>query len=507
MKALNKKLPAWVAWFASSMTLLAQPAITNQPANQTVVLGSKVTFSVTAPGAGPFTYQWQFNSNNLPNGVITTVAGKGKAGFSGDGGPATNASLNGINGLAIDACGNLFITDNNRIRKIDTNGIITTVAGGGNGTGNAATNASLSPGGVEVDASGNLFIADTGNNRICKVNTNGIIATIAGGGSHNPGDGGAATNATLNTPYDLAVDAAGSLFIADSYNYRIRQVDTNGIITTVAGKNNFGFSGDGGPATNATFSIVPRVAVDAMGNIFVVDQINNRIRKVATNGIVTTVAGGGVNNPGDGGAATNATLAWPDGIAFDALGNMFIGDNQNHRVRKVDTNGIITTVAGNGSAGYSGDGGQATSAQLAYPVCVAFDSTGSLYVVDNINECIRKVVFTGLPTLTINNATTNDAGNYSVVITDASGSVTSSVASLTVVLPPRNFSASPGANGMRLQGSGTPNYPYILQSATNLTPPVNWQPVFTNPADISGNWQFTDTNLNASQKFYRAAVQ
>ena len=222
-------------------TLRAQlPTITNQPASQAVWAGGNVIFAVGVSGAGPFTYQWQFNTVNLPNGIITTVAGGGSGG---DGSAATNASLGSPYGVAVDASGNLFIADigNQRIREVSTNGIITTVAGNGaygySGDGGAATNASLGyPDGVAVDASGNLFIADNLNSSIRKVSTNGVITTVAGNGTYGySGDGGAATNANLHFPSGVAVDASGNLFIADSFNHRIRRVSTNGIITTVAG--------------------------------------------------------------------------------------------------------------------------------------------------------------------------------------------------------------------------------------------------------------------------------
>ena len=249
------------AALAIGATILSAQTITIQPTNQTVMAGTTVTLSVAVSGDGPFTYQWLFNGTNLPNGIITTVAGNGSGGYSGDGGAATNASLYYPEGAAFDAAGNLFVADffNNRIRKITTNGIITTVAGNGSpgysGDGVPATNATVRPAGVALDANGNLFIADWNNNRIRKVDTNGIITTIAGNGSPGySGDGGPATSASLAYVEGVTVDSAGNLFIADTVNNRIRRVDTNGIITTVAGKGPavYGsYSGDGGAATNA----------------------------------------------------------------------------------------------------------------------------------------------------------------------------------------------------------------------------------------------------------------
>jgi sugar lactone lactonase YvrE len=439
-----------------SLTVGSVPVITAEPSNQTVCAGSCATFSVAVSGTGPFTYQWQLNGANLPNGVITTVAGNGSYGHSGDGGTATNASLEYPFGVAADASGNLFIADtyNSVIRKVNINGIITTVAGNGTaafaGDGGPATNASLAyPYGVAVDASGNLFIADTGNNRIRKVDTNGIITTVAGNGNEGySGDGGAATSASLDYPSGVAADASGNLFIADTYNSRIRKVDAYGIITTVAGGGVCPMAlgagcysaedGDGGAATNALLSSPQDVAMDASGNLFIADSGNNRIRKVDTNGIITTVAGNGEScYYGDGGPATNASLNDPSGVAMDASSNLFIADSGSsrggggNRIRKVDTNGIITTVAGNGTATFAGDGGAATNASLDYPSGVAVNASGNLFIADSNNERIREVaLFASYPTLTLCNVTSNNAGNYTVIITSPYGSVTSSVATL-----------------------------------------------------------------------------
>jgi len=330
------------------------PIITNQPASRAVWAGGNVTLAVGVSNAGEFSYQWQLNTTNLPSAIITTVAGNGKGNYSGDGGAATNASLSCFS-VAVDGSGNLFVADgnNNRIRKVDTNGVITTLAGSGTpghlGDGGAATNANLyQPTGVVVDGSGNLFIADHFHYLIRKVDTNGIITTVAGGGHNGLGDGGAATNASLYQPSGVAVDALGNLFIADDYNSRIRKVDTNGIITTVAGNGTLSYCGDGGAATNACLNWPVGVTIDAFDNLFIADEFNNRVRKVDTNGIITTVAGGGHNGFGDGDAATNAYFNLPYGVAVDASGNLLIADSINSRIRKVDTNGIITTVAGGG---------------------------------------------------------------------------------------------------------------------------------------------------------------
>ncbi|MGA2244039.1 MAG: hypothetical protein ABSH48_03480 [Verrucomicrobiota bacterium] len=260
--------------------------ITNQPASQAVWAGAQATFTVGVSGTGPFTYQWQFNGTNLPNGAITTVAGGGNGG---DGGAATNASLQSPNGVAVDANGNVFIADsgNNRIRKVSTNGIITTVAGNGvgssSGDGGPATGTSLAdPFSAAVDSSGNLFIADTYNYRVREVSANGLISTVAGIGvlGHSL-DGGLATNTAIGLPAGLALDAAGNVFFADFFNNWVWRVNTNGVILRVAGSYNYyGYSGDGGPATNANLSFPEGLAVDANGNVFFADVGNNRIREV-----------------------------------------------------------------------------------------------------------------------------------------------------------------------------------------------------------------------------------
>jgi sugar lactone lactonase YvrE len=333
-----------------------------------------------------------------PGGVVSTAAGNGTQGFSGDGGPATAAQLNFPQDAAVDTAGNLFIADlgNNRVRKVTPGGVISTVAGGGTsglGDGGQATSAQLyNPTGVAVDTAGNLFIADKGNYRIRKVTTGGVISTVAGNGTAGfSGDGGPATSAQLNEPNGVAVDTAGNLFIADLSNQRIRKVTPAGIISTVAGNGTGGFSGDGGPATSAQFYSPDGAAVDTSGNMFIADVGNNRVRKVTPGGVISTVAGGGTSGLGDGGLATSAELNFPWGVAVDTAGNLFIGDTSNNRVRKVTPGGVITTVAGNGTFGFGGDGGPATSAQLNFPSGVTVDSVGNLFITDSYNQRIRKV--------------------------------------------------------------------------------------------------------------------
>jgi sugar lactone lactonase YvrE len=341
-----------------------------------------------------------------PYHIITTIAGNGVRDFTGDGGLATGASLHDPTGVAVDSSGNVFIADfnNQRLRRVDvTTGIITSVAGNGvagfSGDGGLATAASLRyPNGVAVDGAGNLFIADWGNERVRRVDAvTGIISTVAGTGIPGfGGDGGLATGASLNSPTDAVVDSSGNLFIADQGNQRIRRVDAvTGTITTVAGTGVQGFTGDGGPATDASLSNPTGVAVDGTGNVFVADTGNQRIRLVdAVTGIITTRSGTGVQGfSGEGGLATGARLNNPIGVAVDSAGNLFIADFGNQRIRRVDAvTNIIRTRAGNGLQGFGGDSGPSGNASLNLPEGVAVDRFGRLFIADTNNHRIRLVV-------------------------------------------------------------------------------------------------------------------
>ncbi len=345
-----------------------------------------------------------------PTGTITTAgdgdfARDGpRGGFSGDGGPAVQAQLRRPTGVAVDGAGNLYITDtwNNRIRKVDSAGTITTVAGTGprgfGGDGGLAVQAQLDrPTGVAVDSSGNLYVADSGNYRIRKIDSTGTITTVAGTGESGfGGDGGPAVQAQIARPAGVTVGGSGNLYIADRDNHRIRKVDSTGMITTVAGTGESGFGGDGGPAIQAQFARPVGVAVDSSDNLYIADRDNHRIRKVDSTGMITTVAGTGESGfGGDGGPAIQAQLRFPAGVAVDSSGNLYIADRDNHRVRKVDSNGTITTVAGTGEYGFGGDGGPAIQAQLRFPAGIAVDSSGNLYIADTLNHRIRKVDSTG----------------------------------------------------------------------------------------------------------------
>jgi trimeric autotransporter adhesin len=341
-----------------------------------------------------------------PAGIISTMAGNGTEGFSGDGGVATEAQLDDPFGVAFDSTGNLYISDarNNRIRKVTPAGIISTVAGNGNygysGDGSSAIAAELcEPDGLAVDSAGNLYIADTRNDRIRKVTTVGIISTVAGNGTQGfSGDGGLATAAQLNNPSSIAVDSAGNFYISDTGNNRIRKVTPAGIISTVVGNGNYGcYSGDGGPAIAARLCGPNGVAVDSAGNLYIADQGNNRIRKVTTVGIISTVAGNGTKGySGDGGVASAAQLNNPHSVAVNSTGNLYIADAGNNRIRKVTPTGIISTVAGNGTEGFNGDGGPAIAAQLSFPFAISVDSKGNIYFLEANGNRIRKVTTSGI---------------------------------------------------------------------------------------------------------------
>ena len=333
--------------------------------------------------------------------VITTFAGNGTVGYNGDSGIAYHAELNGCTGLAVDGAGNVYIADknNNVVRKVNTSGIITTFAGTGtagySGNGGAATAAKLNqPYSVSTDVNGNVYIADQGNNVIRIVGTSGIINTYAGNDTAGyNGDDIPANHASLYSPEGIAIDAAGNLYIADARNNIIREVSTSGIITTIAGNRTAGYTGDNDVATSAELHFPTGVAVDAAGNVFIADQLNNVIRRVdGTTGMITTYAGNHVPGySGDGGSATSAQLQYPASVSLDQFRNLYIADQGNNTIRTVDSSGNISIFAGNRNYGYTGDYGLPQNAELNTPIGVTADGWGRIYIADYGNNVMRVV--------------------------------------------------------------------------------------------------------------------
>jgi len=361
--------------------------------------------------------------------VITTYAGTGSSGgYIGDGGPATVALLSSPSDVAVDKAGNVYVADfvNNVIRKVDTFGVITNFAGTGLGSGGApasggysgdngpATAADLNgPFALAIDKNNNVYFADGYNHVVRKVNTAGIITTVAGNHiAGYSGDGGPATAAAMNNPVGLAIDTTGNLYIADDHNNVIRKVGTDGMISTFAGDSTAGYAGSGGAATSALLDLPLGVAVDKAGNVYIADAMNNMVRKVSTTGILTDYVGSADTahgDIGDGGAALTAKLYYPTHLAFDNDDNLYIADAYNNKVRKVTPAGIITTFAGTGNNDYTGDDGPATSADMYYPHGVAVNQNGIIYIADRGNQVIRRVGPAVLPPNSVhaaNNAAT-----------------------------------------------------------------------------------------------------
>ncbi len=352
--------------------------------------------------------------------IISTIAGNGTAGYSGDESSAISAKLNTPYNVKFDHAGNIYIADqiNNVIRKI-TDGVITTVVGNSTtssicadiGDGGPATAAELClPDDITFDESGNMYISEFSNGLIRKVSTSGIISTFAGGGASGLGDGGQATAAELTDPLGLVFDGAGNMYFSDNGAYRVRKISTTGIITTVVGTGTPGYNGDGIPAITAQIHYPGYIAISPKGELFIADYANHRIRMVNSAGIITTVAGTGIQGyTGDNGPATGAKLNSPCGILFDKTGNYYISDETGSpTIRKVDTSGIITTIAGTGIAGFSGDGGPATAAQINnIALCSAIDAYGNLYIADSKNNRIRRIVYDEAAVNDVNKAANN----------------------------------------------------------------------------------------------------
>jgi uncharacterized protein (TIGR03437 family) len=375
-------------WTATTIPLVSGPNVVTVTARDSAGNLGRATVRVTS----------------RPSLLVTTFAGIGTLGSNGDGGPASAAQLGSPTNIAFDAQGNLLVADtfNDRIRRIAPDGRITTVAGGaGNGfsgDGGPATQARLNcPTGIAVDAQGNLYIADSENNRIRRVAAaDGIITTIAGTGATGfGGDGGPAAQAQIDLPTQVALTGNNLLYVADTDNSRIRRINlADGMITTYAGNGTATFAGDGGAATAASLNRPKGLTFDAQGNLFIADTFNNRVRRVAaSDNNITTVAGTGTRGfTGDGDLATNARLGQPEGVWVDAQNNLLIADTFNDRIRRVSVaDQRITTIAGIGITGYGGDGSAASAARFFCPIGIVTDAAGRLFIADRDNNRIRLV--------------------------------------------------------------------------------------------------------------------
>jgi sugar lactone lactonase YvrE len=362
-------------------------------------------------------------AQTAPTYTISAAVGTGTAGFSGDGAAAVDAEVNFPSSMVFDSTGNLYIADqaNFRIRKVDTSGNISTIAGtgvsGDTGDKAAATKAELgSIGGIAVDSSGNIFLSDTANNVIRKIATTGIITVFAGTGTAGFSDDTTAylraynklndittvllaTEAKISAPTGIAVDSKGNVFFSDTGNNRIRVIyAADSTIDTIAGNGHGAYYGDGAGAIYSEINHPLGMVFDSSGNLYFADSANHRVRKLAatadgtitTDSTITTVAGLGTPGYADnGGVAVNAQLHYPESVALDSTGNLYIADFINNRVRMVNTSGVISTIAGSGKFGNTGDGGPALDALMYFPCGVAVDGSGNVYVIDDGNDRIR----------------------------------------------------------------------------------------------------------------------
>lgn len=381
-----------------------------------------------------------------PNGSVTTLAGNGTFGYAnGTGGPGGTAEFAGPYGLAVDSSGNVYVADNSnhRIREIAPNGTVTLLAG--NGARSYANGAAITAGfdqptGVAVDTSGNVYVADYANSDIRMINTSGTVSTLAGnqGQGFVNGTGGSGGSAAFNNPLGVAIDSLGNVYVADTSNNRIREIAPNGTVTTLAGNGTSGHvDGTGGAAGTAEFDSPQGVAVDASGNVYVADKYNSCVREIAPNGTVITLAGGAYGYAdGTGGAGGTAKFYEPYGVAVDLSGNVYVADWFNNRIRKIAPGGTVTTLAGNGAASYvNGTGGANGTAEFNRPQGVAVDTSGNVYVADTNNNCIRAIAPNGTVTTLAGNGTagsfdgtggafgTAEFNGPSSVAVDASGNV------------------------------------------------------------------------------------
>ncbi|MDD2699530.1 MAG: ubiquitin-like protein, partial [Arcobacteraceae bacterium] len=411
--------------FSVNITNVNDAPIVSSSLITTGTQGAVYNYSLTAMDADGDGLNWSVKSGiTLPswlslnigvNVTVTTLAGSGTATFVD--GNGTAASFYNPNGVAVDGRGNVFVADrnNHKIRKITPEGVVTTLAGSGTATfvdGNGTTASFNNPNGVAVDGSGNVFVADTFNHKIRKITPEGVVTTLAGSGTATFADGNG-TAASFNNPYGVTVDGSGNVFVADTHNSKIRKITPEGVVTTLAGSGSSGFTDDTGTA--ASFYSPNGVAVDGSGNVFVADQDNHKIRKITPEGVVTTLAGSGTATFADGNG-TAASFNKPNGVAVDGSGNVFVADRNNHKIRKITPEGVVSTLAGNGAISFAD--GEGTAASFNYPAGVTVDSSGNIYVADKSNNKIRKIVNETILSGTPTNA---DVGVYDINLTVTDG--------------------------------------------------------------------------------------
>ena len=424
-----------------------------------------------------------------PGRTASTIAGTGTASFSGDSGAGTSATLFNPGGAVYDGAGDLYISDtqNNRVRKIAVGGTITTVAGTGtqgfSGDNGAATSATLDqPMGLALDSVGNLYIADSHNHAIRKV-TGTTITTVAGTGTAGfSGDNGAAISAMLDQPEGVVVDGSGNIYIADTLNQRIRKV-TGGTISTISGTGHEAYAGDGSAATLASLDMPAGLALDVSGNLYIADSHNQTVREIATSGVITTIAGNGTNGfSGDNGtAATAAMLALPMSVATDNLGNVYVADSSNNRVREIG-NGGITTVAGTGNGPYNGDTGDPTTVALDTPRAVALSATRNLAVGDTLNQRQRVML---LPNLNFGTVSPNSVSSAQTITLTNTGT---GALTLTAINLPGGFTKT---------GGNCAPVPAVLQASGNCTVQISFAP--TAAQTYTGQASFAYTTGSVAQ--------